>query len=225
MKKIPFLAVAALMLGSAAAYEFDLNTVQPGILMSSAADGARARLFPDQKPAAQGPFRLSSKHPLNGVVEVSSDHELVFKPVPGGKDGLIIIRTGVPKLKKLRVSFKVKGEEFFAKGRSYNIMTIALGGAGIQVRGNTFDIRYLDGGTKPRAKYLPLTKMQDNVWQEVVLELSCGDAPTYSINDKKDVVQRGKVQQIRSVGFNVSFKQVKSGTCVKIKDLKIAELK
>ena len=225
MKKNLLLTVAALALGSVAAFEFDLNTLQPGVVMSSAAGGEQAQTSSEGKPAARGPFRLNSpKRPLNGVVEISADHELILKPVPGGKDGMIVIYTPIPKLAKVRIGFKVKCEEFFVKGKPFNSMAVTIGGAGVQFRGNTFDMRYLDGGAQPRAKYVPLTKMQDNEWQDVVMEISCGDTQTYSINDKKDVVRRNKIAFVRAASFSAYFNQVKPGTCVRIKDLKITEL-
>lgn len=223
MKKLSVLAVAALMLGSVAAFEFDLNTVKPGVQLSSADDG-RSQLFPNGKPAKAGPFRLNSpKRPLNGVVEVSADHELIFKPVPGSDTGMIIIYTPVPKLQKIRVSFSIKGDAFFekVKGKKFNRMTLTVGGANLFMRGNTFDLRYFDGGQK---KYVSLVKMKDGEWQDVTLDVVCGENPTYSVNDKKDIVPRSKPAMIKSLVFSAYFDQAKPETCVKIKNLKITEI-
>ena len=226
MKKLSVLAVAALTLGSVAAIEFDLNTVKPGVQLSSAADGGRSQLFPNGKPAKKGPFRLNSKRPLNGVVEVSADHELIFKPVPGSDTGTIIIYTPVPKLQKVRISFSIKGETFFekVKGKKFNRMTLTAGGATLFMRGNTFDLRYLDGGQE-RAKYVSLVKMKDGEWQDVIMDIVCDENPTYSVNDKKDIVPRNKAAMVRSLVFSAYFDQAKPETCVKIKNLKITEIK
>ena len=229
MKKLSVLAVSALMLGSVAAFEFDLNTVQPGVQLSSAEGGdggERAQLFPDGKPAKKGPFRLNSpKWPLNGVVEVSADHELIFKPVPGSETGMIVVYTPVPKLQKVRISFSVKGEAFFekGKGKKYNRMTLTAAGATIFLRGNTLDLRYMDGGLE-RPKYVALTKMKDGEWQEVTMDVVCSEKSTYSVNDKKDIVQRGKATVVKSLVFSAYFDQIKPETCIKIKDLKITEI-
>lgn len=221
MKKLTALT-AALVFGGAA-FAFDLNEVKPGVYMTSAPDAAQTS--PEAKPK-NPTFRLANaKSPIVGTLEVTENHELVLKPVAGQKEGQIAVCVLFPKMTKIRISCSVKGEKFFAKAKGIpdNRFYIQARGANLFFRGGTEDVRYYDGGQE-KPQYKVLQKVQNGEYIDIVMDIFCGEKPTYSVNDKKDIAMKGKCDVLKRLVLNVQFRNVSPETCLKIKNLKITEI-
>ena len=220
MKSIFFAAVAFLTVANLAA--FDLNTATPGMLFGPK-DSERAKLFTDQKPVKTF-LTAVSKRPTNAMIKVTADRELVFTPCPGEKTANCTVALPFPAAKNVKISFDIKCDKFFVPTNvrnDYPRFMLNVGGAYLFFRGNTKDLRYFDG-TPAVKKYVRLSPMKNGEWFSVTLEVNCGDAPTFSLNGKKDIPQRSKFGKVSNITFSAGF--FSADNSVTIKNLKVSAL-
>lgn len=224
MKQIFSLFCCVLCLNTLSA--FDLNTVAPGVQFTSVKAEARTKLFTDKKPV-KSIFHLSKKDSVVGTtIEITPQHELLIKPENGRQDAKFSVRLAVPKCDKMRISFSIKSDGFCARNkadrRKYNRINLYAGGVNLFLRGDTRDFRHFDGNV---GKYVRSFVIKDGQWSNVSIDITCGPEPKFSLNDIKDITQRGKCQAIRIIAISGGFPLAKENTSVVIKDLKITAVK
>ncbi len=224
MKKTVISTLALLLFGGASA--FDLAQVAPGVQFTTAKAEARKRLFTDSKPL-KSIFHLGKKDSVIGTtIEITPDHELLIVPEKGRTDAKFSVRLAVPKCDKAQLSFSIKTTAFCARNKAnrsqYNHINIYAGGVNLTLRGDTRDLRYFNREAK---KYVRAFVVKDGEWSKVTIDITCGANPIFSLNELKDLPQRGKCEYIRLLAFSGRFPLAKENTSVAIKDLKFTVVK
>ncbi len=200
---------------------FDLNQMAPGPLLNPAENARRARLFTDAKPVEKQLLRLRNPAvPSTAVIEVTQERELRFIPVPGTSTGTFDLLLDFPKSKRLQVEFSLKTENFFIRKTGQSRFSFNLGGVNLMVRGDTGDLRYFDAAAN---NYQRLVPMRNGEWIRLKLELECGDSPVFSLNDRKNIPQRGKCDEVKAIQFTGTLSRTDGVPAVFLKNLKITE--
>ncbi len=205
---------------------FDLAEVKPGVQFTSIKSEKREKLFTDTKPV-NSIFHLGKKDSVvNTTIEVTPEHELLIKPDNASPEAKFSVRLAVPKCEKMQISFSVKTTAFCARNKAdrslYNLINFYAGGVNLALRGDTRDLRHFDGNAQ---KYVRSFVVKDGEWSNVTIDISCGDNPLFSLNDIKDILQRGECKYVRIFAISGRFPLAKADTSVVIKNLKITAAK
>ena len=211
MKNILLLAAALLTIGTLRAFE--LNSAESGVQLSS---------VPGAQPVKDPVILLQrADRPVNGIVEINAKKELVFRPEPGRRDAEFGVYLPLPaKVSRVRISCELKGVGFFVprKVKEFCRFNFYIGGVNLMLRGNAFGLRYYDVAKKTYVHGIPF---KDGVWQKVTIDMVCGKTPTYSLNEIKDIPQRGECEYINRVTFYGNFVNASADTAVYIRDLTV----
>lgn len=211
MKKIFLLISAVLTAGIAAAFE--LNSADSGIQLSSQPG---AKLAKDPVILLQKPDR-----PVNGIVEINAKKELVFRPEAGKNTAEFGVYLPLPaRVSRVRISFDLKGEGFFVsrKIKEFCRFNFYIGGVNLMLRGNAYGLRYY---SVDRKTYVHGIEFKNGEWKRIVIDMTCGAKPVYSLNNIKDIPQRGECEAINRLTFYGNFVNATSDTAVYIKNLTV----
>lgn len=211
MKKIFLILGAALFCSTL--YAFDLSVETPGIQVSSVPG---AKISDHAFIHIQRPDR-----PVDGIVELNERKELVFRPEPGKSTGKIGVMLQLPaKVSRVKITFEMKGVNFFVsrKIKDFNRFMFYIGGVNLMLRGNAYGLRNYD---VERKTYVHAVDFNNNVWKTVTIDMFCGAKPVYSLNNKKNIIQRGKCEWINRLIFYCDFVNASADTALYIRNLKI----
>ena len=211
MKKFFLLLGAALFCSGM--YAFDLSVETPGIQVSSVPG---AKISENAFIRVQRPDR-----PVDGIVELNEQKELVFRPEPGKTTGKIGVLLQLPaRVSRVKVSFEMKGVNFFVsrKIKEYNRFMFYFGGVNLILRGNAFGLRNYD---VERKTYVHAIDFNNNIWKPVTIDMVCGEKPVYSLNEKKNIAQRGQCEAVNRLIFYCEFVNAKADTALYIRNLKV----
>lgn len=208
MKK--FLSFFAVALTAGSLQAFDQSAYAPGVMLSS---------LPETK-VVDDSF-LAARKPVNGIVEMNAQKELVFRPEPGKSDAEFNVYLPLPaKVSRVRISFELKAKNFFVsrKNKEFSYFMFYFGGVNMMLRGNAYGLRYF---SVPKKTYIHGVSFRDGEWQNVTIDMVCGQNPVFSLNDIKNIAQRGQCDWINRLTFYGKFVNAKTDTAVYIRNLKV----
>lgn len=210
MKK--FFLLAAALFAAGMLHAFEQSSYAPGVMISS---------VPGTKLTGDSFLAARPGKTLSGVVELNEARELVFRPEPGKKEAEFHVYLQLPaKVSRVKISFEIKGEDFFVsrKIKTFSSFSFYFGGVNMMLRGNAYGLRYYDIAKKTYVHGIPFRNGQ---WQSITVDMTCGAAPVYSLNEIKNIPQRGKCEWINRLNFSCKMVDATANTAIYIRNLKV----
>jgi|GEM_PF-7114512 hypothetical protein len=200
-----------LMIGSVSLSALEVNQLEPGkSLLPGGDDPARSRLFVDGKPGGGSLLRPVGKNAKLELAVLAESADTVRVTVPEGAalpfSGTMNVALDFDsEATPVTASFRIKFENFQSGKGGKNNFSVLLGGAHLQFRGDTRDVRYFDG---EQGKYVVLQKLKENEWYSFSIALG---AETFDLNEQKNIRQRGKNTRPRFMQWNSLLEQKADG--------------
>ena len=210
MKKFYLFALALLAAGTL--HAFDQSAYAPGVFLSS---------VPGTKLADDSFLVARPGKPFSGIIELNAAKELVFRPEPGKKSAEFNVFLQLPaKVSRVKISFELKGENFFVsrKIKEFSYFNFYFGGVNMMLRGNAYGLRYY---SVPKKTYVHGIPFRNGQWQSVTVDMTCGANPVYSLNDIKNITQRGECKWINRLTFYCKMVNAADNTAIYIRNLKV----
>ena len=210
MKKISAFITA--LLAAVTLQAFEQSAYAPGVMISS---------VPGANTVEDSFLTARPGKPLSGIIELNAAKELVFRPEPGKTDAEFNVFLPLPaKVSRVKISFDLKGEDFFVsrKRKDFSYFNFYFGGVNMMLRGNANGLRYY---SVPKKTYVHGIPFKNSQWQSVTVDMTCGSKPVYSLNNIKDIAQRGECEWINRLTFYCKMVNASNNTAIYIRNLKV----